>query len=388
MILPGTAQRSSVQMARYFPKTNCKRWVPSKLASSLPSKRNSLCSRPKPRLSLRRLILSNRALQMPPDQSTLDALDSGQRPFDIAFARRNFSLGDYDLLLNRISEEDWLKTQTTVGQGDYASEELPKERRLASAMMLYEDLANNRDNIKYGAERLPFAGAAIQFYDLKQVRQAAERFANDEANTSDFQTLAQFLQAAKANEKLGTVQQILDIVSYLPGFALEFMATAGVGSAASAGIRGGAVKAMGGLAEAGAKRAIQKGAIKATGAIASGAVRGAMMPQRIAAKTEEYRLYEGEDEGKAVARGYVNTVLEVLGEMSGEAIVGASGKLLRKSKPIASALDKISSMTKPGTALHAVANAFKKAGIQNPPVEYLEEVLTAESAEVHQRSWF
>lgn len=223
----------------------------------------------------------------------------------------------------------------------------------------------------YALEKIPFFGSVAQGGHLAYVHAAAGNIKNGTANPQDYQIVADFIKQKENESKRTWTARVGDLVASLPGFAVEFAATAGAGSAAKAA----AVKGIKSVAG----EAVEKGVGRIATSVASNAAavtaQTALQPQRIAANTiarqmpqqfDETALatgdtanivsQQGDGTATALAKGLADTWIEVASERAGEPIV-AGGKVL---------LGKLGK-SQLGQAAQAVAARLAQRGIVLPP---------------------
>jgi hypothetical protein len=237
----------------------------------------------------------------------------------------------------------------------------------------------------YVANRVPFLGSAMSAVSSADAYLSARRLANAKSLYTgyykDIQTLGDFLSVqqnvAKSEKDKGWGRKVLDTITKIPGFAVEFATTGPVFTVAKRGARKAATAALGQSAKSKAGQLAVRGAGFAAGA----AAQTAAMPQRVAEATardltnqitiKDGKLDVGEDYAGAAYRGvgdaYIETASERLGGLlgkvpgvkkAGQAIGGAIGRAFGAR-----------------SAIPALTRSARRAGIHSAPGEMFEEAI-------------
>lgn len=228
--------------------------------------------------------------------------------------------------------------------------------------------------------RLPFIGAALSVNDAVRVRNAALRIRDGEAESADYGLVATHLVDAERAGNRSFLENVGNIVSHLPGFAAEFVATGGV---FTAGRAGGARLATAGITRLAGQAAAEslpgRVAAQSAGYLAGSAAQAAAMPQRILADSSR-RAVPGittngesvniEDRGSAfspgnLSQGFLDTWIEVGSERAGEALPWAGQQLNRV--PIVNRVREGWLATRPGAAIsqfnHGLRDLAERMGV-------------------------
>lgn len=206
--------------------------------------------------------------------------------------------------------------------------------------------ADDLDWVGYTLKRIPFAGTAVEAADFLALRGAVKNVDAGKATDSDWFTVAAAIDAAQKSEDRGVGLKIWDLVSHLPGMGVEFAMTGGGFTAARAGARSLAVKAMGRQAmRSTVPRLATKAAGFAAGVAGQTALNVPLVAKSVAEKwVPEYKLTRDEagqltthitenDPSfmEALAKGVGSAYIEMGTERAG-ASLGIVGGALAKSK--------------------------------------------------------
>lgn len=197
-----------------------------------------------------------------------------------------------------------------------------------------------------GMNRFPFAGSVIDGIELYDIYRAAQRVDEGKGTPYDEQILGDYEAKEVERQVRGETfaYKVANLVSHLPGFALEFMATGG----AFSGTKKSAEKVLESALRKLAKKKAAQALIKTGGAAAGAAAQTALMPQRVATgalermvpqvsveKNERGEIVnvlrdKGDDFVTAIARALPDVFIEVASERTGGAVPSA-GKVASKA---------------------------------------------------------
>jgi len=307
-------------------------------------------------------------------------LESGLRPTQVAIRRVGAGQGsseDYRFALGQIDQDEWLASYTRVQPNDWADDQALPEKRLLSAMAMFEDLSTNRENLKYWVSRIPFVGTGVEVGELVKLRGAVNRFNAGEADSGDYLLLGQFIQENRWHENQDqkawykrVTQGGVDIMTSLPGYVAEFALPAGLAARAGAGA---AKMTMRAATKAGIKGVTRKLSGRVAAVVARSAVQALGMPQQIAAEAERRRLTEGESPLTAYSKAFIGQSITAASEALGGTISGTTRKMAQKGyfpKKLAQfMMNKHASIFGKGK----VAKFAKRTQLQAPPLEMVEE---------------
>lgn len=144
--------------------------------------------------------------------------------------------------------------------------------------------------------RVPFAGAVASTQQALNVRAAALRIRDGSISERDYDTVARHLVDNERAGQRGTFGNIANVVSYLPGFATEFVAT---GGAFSAG-RTVATSAATRIAGQAANRTAVSVATRVASNLAGVAAQTLAMPQRVAETAAQRAMPDFSDDGQGI----------------------------------------------------------------------------------------
>ena len=196
------------------------------------------------------------------------------------------------------------------------------------------------NRILYGVNRWPGFGKVLGVAHDVAVMNAANRIKDDKANELDYTMVANFLASDRERQDQGTLQNIADIVSQVPGFVAEMALT---GGAFTIG-RAGAKKAIG---EA-AKSAIGRAAQYATTTTAGVAAQAAANPQLVAQQTvqrmmpemqpvatpageiADVKIGDGDQLLSAIPKAYADTMIEIGSERGGKYLSAGAQAFFRR----------------------------------------------------------
>lgn len=236
----------------------------------------------------------------------------------------------------------------------------------------------------YWMERVPFLGGVYSAGDLLQVKSSADDLFSGKGSPEDLEAVAQFIAKTEAHSEKGFWEGTGDLVTAMPGYMVEFMATGGAYSGAKAGTQ----KALKGTAEKSLKNAVINSVARVAGVAAQAAANPQMVAratsQRMAKQSMEnlmqlksipvderpiYRdLLTENDEGfgESLVRGFLDAGIELGSERSGEVLDKFAGPL--KGAILRKFMEKY-----PGTSAAQFLQVLRKAGWNGPFNEIMEE---------------
>lgn len=182
--------------------------------------------------------------------------------------------------------------------------------------------------------RMPFIGQVQGTADAVFLRNAAVRIRDGEGTSEDYERLARHLVDAERSADRSVFGDVLNVVSHIPGFALEFLATKGAFTAGRAAATRIASSVAGRAAEGLAGRA----AIGAAGYVAGTAAQTLANPQLIAERAANRQLptIAFDQQGRLnitdnrhwsnVPAGFLDAWIEMASERAGDVAGKALGR--------------------------------------------------------------
>jgi hypothetical protein len=191
---------------------------------------------------------------------------------------------------------------------------------------------------KYVTSRLPVAGGVIEAADTADMLLAAKRIESGEASPRDFKLVGDYLVQGEREGEKSWGRRVTDVVSALPGFAMEFGLTGGAYSVGRKGAEKVAGKVLGKAAESAAGKVAAAVGSRAAGV----ALQTAANPQLIARETADQltkNLSLSKDASgglqvaldldtpgflEALGKGAASAAIELGSERAGRALIGGA----------------------------------------------------------------
>lgn len=235
-------------------------------------------------------------------------------------------------------------------------------------------------------DRTPFVGAGYKAGESFVAMNAARRVAAGQGTPEDFDAVGRVIvDIERAREDKPWHKDVLNLLSELPAFGVEFGLTGGAFSGTKKVVTEGIEKLVGEAAE----RGIGKLASSAAGYTAGAAAQTAATPGRVLESTgrqmersleltkdEQGQLdliLKSDTDGflEALPRGYLDSLIEMAAERSGGALGAAAGKIPGASKLKETVIGQW--LSKPGASVGKLDALFKRAGWNGIVGEVLEE---------------